>query len=112
MGTTGDQRTSETKVIKRIKCLVEQVHRLFLLLFCKLGLRRSPLGVEQLCKVNESEAGASTSPASKVEDDGHFHGGKKGITRARGSVVHKVGLVDTTVGGLGSRFTDDPGIES
>ena len=91
-----------------MKCLVEHVHLLFLPLRCKLGLRGPPLGVEQLCKVNESEAGASASPASKVEDDGRFQGGEKRITRTCSSVIHKVGLVDTTIGGLGSRLTDDP----
>jgi len=91
-----------------MKRLVKHVRLLFLLLCCKLGLRRPPLGVEQLCKVDKSEAGASSAPASKVEDDGRLHGGEKRITGASSSVIHKVGLVDTTIGGLSSRFTDDP----
>lgn len=94
-----------------MKGLIEHVRlfAIFLPLFRrKLGLWRPPLRVEQLCEVNESETGASTSSASKVEDDGHLHGGKKGIARARSSVVHEVGLVNTTIGGLSSRFADDP----
>lgn len=94
-----------------MKGLIEHVRlsAIFLPLFRrKLGLWRPPLRVEQLCEVNESETGASTSSASKVEDDGHLHGGKKGIARTRSSVVHEVGLVNTTIGGLSSRFADDP----
>ena len=94
-----------------MKGSVEHAHPLLLFLFRrKLGLWSPPLRVEQLCKINESEAGVST-PASKVEDDSGFHRSEKRIARACSSIIHEVGLIDTTVGGLGSGFTDDPGPE-
>jgi len=94
-----------------MKGSVEHAHPLLLfLLRWKLGLWSPPLRVEQLCEINESEAGVST-PASKVEDDSGFHRSEKRIARACSSIIHEVGLIDTTVGGLGSGFTDDPGPE-
>lgn len=103
------QHTSKNKVVSRLKGLIERARPLVLfLLRRKLGLWGSPLGVEQLCKINKSEPGISASPTSKVEDDRDFHRSEKRIARACSSVVHKVGLVDTTVRGFGSGFTDDP----
>ena len=92
-----------------MKNLVEHVLLLGLLLFrWKLGLWGPPLGVKQLCKINECEAGTSTSSASEVENDSGLHGGEKRVARACSSVIHKVGLIDTTIGGLGGGFADDP----
>src|SRR5882757_8994526 len=104
MGSTSHRHTSKRKVVERMKGLVEHIRLFVLFLVCwKLGPRSPPPRVEQLCKVNESKAGASTS-ASKVEDDSGLHGGEKRVTRACGGVVHEVGLVDATVGGPGSGF--------
>ena len=95
-----------------MKGLVEHVRPLVLFLLCwKLGLWSPPLRVKQLCKINKSEAGVSTSPASKVENNSGFHRSEEGIARACSSIIHEVRLIDTTVGGLGSGFTDDPGLE-
>ena len=109
MGTASREHTSKNKVVGGMKGLVEHVRSFVLfLLRWELGLRSPPLRVKQLCKIDECEAGVSTSPASKVEDDSGFHRSEKRISRACSSIIHEVRLVDTTVGGLGSGFTDDP----
>lgn len=71
----------------------------FLVGYVRLGLLVwvFPSRVQQLPEVKQRQSLVTSSPASKVEDDGRLHGREEGIARARGGVVEEVGLVYPSV---------------
>ena len=60
-------------------------------------VRCYPSRVEQLGKVDQSQALLRAAATSKVEDDGRLHRREEGVTGASGAMVEEVGLVNTPV---------------
>lgn len=69
--------------------------------------RGLPSRIKKLSKVNQRQSLRRASSASEVEDNVRLHGREKGVPGAGCTIVEEVGLVNTTILGLGSSLADD-----
>lgn len=106
--SASDVQTSEDEIVCRVGNLVQhgfssRSWSKFLFL-----LRNLPSRVQQLGKVNESKSLRRTTSSGEMKDDLRLHRREQRVSGAGLAMVQEIGLIYTTILGLGCGFPDNP----